>query len=168
MLFFDEKFKTDKLRYLLQCLMAAAVVFAILLALDTIRDAAVIAALGASSFIAFTMPHMNVSHPRFLIGGYVVGIITGCGSHHLLRASSSVQAVSEHATLLLMLFGALAVGLAIFTMVITNTEHPPAASLALGLAINGCTLEEVLLILIGIVTLALAKHFLKPLLRNLI
>lgn len=32
--------------------------------------------------------------------------------------------------------GALAISLAVFTMVVTRSEHPPAAALALGLVLN--------------------------------
>ena len=67
-----------------------------------------------------------------------------------------------------MLFGGLAVGLAIFVMVITNTEHPPAASIALGLVLNGFEPRVILFILLGIVSLSVIKLALKPILKNLL
>ena len=67
------------------------------------------------------------------------------------------------------LCGALAVGLAIFVMVITDTEHPPAAGLALGLVLNeACDARVLAVVLIGILALSLAKEVLKPLLIDLL
>lgn len=165
MVFFDEKFKSDKLRYLLQCFLAVVAVGIVLLVLDAVSNAAIIAALGASSFIAFTMPHVNVSKPRFMIGGYLVGIGTGCAFRVLMKQLSLTGGESA---LPYVLFGAVSVGFAIFVMVITNTEHPPAASLALGLVLNGCEPKVILFILIGIVSLTLIKWALKPVLKNLL
>jgi CBS-domain-containing membrane protein len=39
--------------------------------------------LGLSTFIAFTMPKVEVSKPRIMIGGYIVGIVVGCLCHYL-------------------------------------------------------------------------------------
>jgi CBS-domain-containing membrane protein len=161
----DEKFKGDKLRYLLQSLLATVVVCVLLLVLDTVTNAAVIAALGASSFIAFTMPHANVSKFRYLIGGYLMGILAGV----LCRAAMNALHLSNQgATAAYVLFGGVAVGVAIFLMVITNTEHLFAASLALGLVLNGFDLRVVLCIMLGIVALAVIKLLLKPILKNLL
>jgi CBS-domain-containing membrane protein len=164
---FDDKFKTHKLRYLLQSLIAMVTVFIILLVLDAVRNAAIIAALGASSFIAFTMPHANVSKPRYLIGGYVVGIASGCVCRALIAGTGIIARYPE-SNVPYVIFGAIAVGLAIFVMAITSTEHPPAASLALGLVLNGCEPRVLLFILIGIVSLTVIKTLSKPLLRNLL
>ena len=69
---FDRKFQVRKTRYLLQCLLlTACTIGVVLLLLNTISDTAIIAALGASSFIVFTMPGVQASKPRFLIGGYL-------------------------------------------------------------------------------------------------
>ena len=68
--------------YLYQSLFAAVVVFIILLILS-IENAVVIASIGASAFIAFTMPRQNFSRPRYLIGGYIVGILCLIGSSSL-------------------------------------------------------------------------------------
>jgi len=60
---FDEKFRDNKARYFFQCVLATVSVFVVLLILDAMTDAAVIAALGASSFVIFTMPEAQVSKP---------------------------------------------------------------------------------------------------------
>ncbi|HEX9758028.1 MAG TPA: HPP family protein [Nitrospiria bacterium] len=130
---FDEKFKSNKISYVLQCLLASSTVFIILLVLDAKNNAVVISALGASSFIAFTMPERVSSRPRYLIGGYMEGIISGGVIHALLPFISGIfsSGILNYA-----FFGALAVGLSIFLMVVIQTEHPPAAGLALALIIN--------------------------------
>jgi hypothetical protein len=59
------------------------------------------------------------------------------------------------------IFGALATGLAMLLMVITDTEHPPAASLALGFVLNEWDALTVLAVISGIVALASIKEVLK-------
>ena len=163
----DEKFKGSKGRYVFQCFLATLSVLAVLLILDVISDAAVIAVLGASSFIAFTMPEAHASRPRFMIGGYLVGIAAGGLCHYLSLAPPLAQLpVFEETSCIV--FGALAVGLAIFVMVVTDTEHPPAAGLALGLVLEEYSLTTVVVALVGIVSLSVVKAALKPALKNLL
>lgn len=166
MIIFDTKFTRDKFWYLLQCLLATVSVLLVLVALDTISNTAITASLGASCFIAFTMPHAKVSRPRFLIGGYVVGIAAGTFCYFLsqLNCLDAIVAMEQSR----LVFGALAVGLAIFVMVITNTEHPPAAGLALGLVLGKWTSLAIVIILLGIMALALLKHLIKPILKSLL
>ena len=164
---FDEKFRGNKARYILQCILATLSVLIVLLSLDAMANAAIIAALGASFFIAFTMPEAQVSRPRFLIGGYLVGIAVGSLCHYLSSVPLLMQLpISQN--LSYAVFGAISVGLAIFVMVITNTEHPPAASLALGLVLNECNYMTVGVVLIGIISLSVIKAVLKPVLKNLL
>jgi CBS-domain-containing membrane protein len=53
------------------------VVLILLVALDAVTQTVLIAALGASAFIAFAVPRSLVSSPRCMIGGYLIGIIAG-------------------------------------------------------------------------------------------
>jgi len=163
----DEKFKKNKLRYAIQCSLASLSVFLVLLILDSISNAAVIASLGASSFIAFTMPKAQVSKPRYMIGGYVVGTVTGCLCHylHLIIQSSMLEMPYNIPVITL---SAISVGMAIFLMTITNTEHPPAAGIALGLVFDGFSFLSVLIIIVGIVCLSIIKIILTPNLENLL
>jgi CBS-domain-containing membrane protein len=109
-----------------------------------------------------------MSRPRFSIGGYVIGVAAGCVGRWLcaVPALARLPVFSLHAGVLC---GALAVGLAIFVMVITDTEHPPAAGLVLGLVLNeACDARVLAVVLIGIVALSLAKEVLQPLLIDLL
>ena len=150
-----------------QCLLAALSVLVLLLVLNAAENSAVIAALGASSFIAFTLPKAKAGRPRFLIGGYVTGIIAAlvCYGISQLPMISNI-AVSENVSCAF--FGAMTVGLAIFLMVILDLEHPPAAAVALGLALNKCELRIIGVVLIGIVLLVLIRRLLRPFLIDLL
>ncbi len=66
------------------------------------------------------------------------------------------------------IFGALAVGISTFIMVITNTEHAPAAGLALGFVLNQWTWETILVVFWGIIGVSLIKTAMKPILIDLV
>ncbi len=165
---FDEKFLEDKTRYVLQCILATLAIFWVLFFLDIISDGIVIASLGASSFIAFTMPKTQSSKPRFLIGGYCVGIFTGSIFHFIQYVVYNIYRLDITQQSLGAVFGALTIGTAIFLMVITNTEHPPAAALALSTAIGNFNIYNILVALIGIITLCVIKGILGRYLKNLL
>jgi CBS-domain-containing membrane protein len=134
--------------------------------LDTILSTTIVATLGASTFIAFTMPHKPNSQPRNLVGGYLMGTLAGIFCNFLARLSIWTQiSIIQLSTDIV--FGAVAVGLAIFLMVVTDTEHPPAAGLALGYMLNECTLQVVIVVFIGILSLAGIKSLLKSKLIDL-
>lgn len=164
---FDEKFRNNKLSYILQCYLAALSVFVILLVFDRMSNAVVIAALGSSTFIIFTMPKAQVSKPRFVIGGYIVSISMGLLCYYLsfsplLESITIIQELSH------IVFGALSVGLAIFGMVITDTEHPPAAGLALGLILDEWSFMTIVATFAGIIILSVIRYLLRSMLQNLL
>ncbi len=167
----DRRFHKHVARYLAQCALATLAVAVILLILSEIQQAVIAASLGASSFIAFTMPHTNASRPRYLVGGYVCGMASGVAmqalGQYVVRAAGAGP-WAECPVHGAVLFGAAAVGLAIFLMVITNTEHPPAGGLALGVVLAEWDAVALLVPIVGIVALSLARLALKPVLINLI
>jgi len=166
----DRAFRKHVGRYVVQCALATLAVLAILLILDVIQHAVIIASLGASSFIAFTMPHTNAARPRYLVGGYVCGMVSGVAMHALAQAVGNPTwgEWSVDHEMVEGVFGAAAVGLAIFLMVITNTEHPPAGGLALGVVLAQWDALALAVPIVGIVALSLARLGLKPILINLI
>jgi len=152
-------------RYALQCSLAAAVVLILLMVLDAVTQTVLIAALGASVFIAFAVPRSLHSSPRCLIGGYLAGILAGSLMATLNIALEFSDVVTAHASMVV--FGALATGLAMFLMVVTKTEHPPAAALALGLVLNEWSLLTLVVVIVGVIALSICKQLILPILMDL-
>jgi len=163
----DPKFRQNKLNYIGQCVLSTLTIFIVLLVLDAIQEAAIIASLGASAFIAFGMPHAQAARPRYLLGGYAVGIFCGilCAYAAVWPPLAQLPVLQDS---LPMVFGALAVGTSIFLMVLLNTEHPPAAGVALGLVLGHCDVMTMLVVAVGILGLTAAKTAMKPYLINLL
>ena len=143
--------------YLFQSLAAALSIFIVLLFLTT-QHAVIIASIGATTFIVFAMPKSITAKPRNVIGGHIAGIIAGslCAliPHQLPLCNIAVYSCS--------------VGLSMFIMVVTNTEHPPASATALGVAIHGFSFEVTIAILTSTIVLSLIHHYCKRYLRDLI
>lgn len=164
----DPEFRPHVWRYLGQCLLATAAVMVVLALLDVMTQPVLIASLGASAFIAFTMPHAHVSETRYLIGGYAVGVVVGvCFGLAFRRIGLPAEGAARE--LAYVALGGLSVGLAIFLMVITNTEHPPAAGVALGFVVNHEWGAITVVGMMGaIAALAAVKRLLRPHLINLL
>lgn len=162
----DPKFRHNTGPYLLQCGLAAATIVVILLFLDVISHTAIIATLGASAFIVFTMPRQYCSRPRPFLGGYLVGMTVGCLCCLLSHAQFLNPLLLTPRTSSIV-FGALAVGAAILLMTITNTEHPPATGMALGLVLNEWDYQTLIFILLAILFMAGVRHLLKSKMINL-
>lgn len=151
------KFRSLWKSYLWQSCLAALTVFLVLLFLN-LEHAVGIAAIGATVFIVVAMPDNVTAKSRNIIGGHLVGFLTG----------SLCALIPQPSPWCSMMAYALAVGLSIFIMVVIDTEHPPAAATALGLGIMGFSLNAASAVVTNVVLLALAHHFLKPFLKNLI
>ena len=149
----------------MQCGLAGLVVLVLLFVFDSVTQTVLIAALGASAFIAFAVPRSPHSGPRHMIGGYMVGILAGS----LMATLASIIDLppGEHHAVII-IFGAIAISLAMFTMVVTRTEHPPAAALALGLVLNEWSLLTLLVVFGGVIGLSIIKQLILPALLDLI
>ncbi len=142
--------------YLYQSFLATVIVFAVLLAL-TLQHAVVIASIGATAFIVFTMPRNITAKPRRVIGGHIVGLLSG-----------SLCALIPHpSTLSLIIVLSLAVGISICLMVALDVEHPPASGTSLGTAITGFSPDVMIAVLTSSLILSLAHHFSKRFLKDL-
>jgi len=152
--------------YVFQSLAAALVLMLILYVLDVTIHATIVAAIGSTTFIVFAMPHSLTAKPRNVIGGHLMGILSGALCFLLLRALPPTGAPAwqvAHITLY-----ALAVGLSILAMVATDTEHPPAAGTALGMAASPWDWRAVAFLLASTAALSLARRMLGPRLRDLV
>lgn len=142
--------------YLYQSLLAAVVVFIVLLLL-TAEHAVVIASIGSTAFIVFTMPRNITAESRRVIGGHLIGLFSGsfCALIPHPSVFSSIIVYS------------LAVGISILLMVALDAEHPPAGGTALGIAITGFSPNVAIAVLTSSILLSLAHHFFKRFLKDL-
>jgi CBS-domain-containing membrane protein len=163
----DKKFRKNTLKYIFQCVLATLTILAVLFFLNILNETAIITALGASAFIVFTMPTQYSSDSRRLLGGYIVGLVVGFIFYIVSTLDFGTNVIGNH-TSSLIIFGSLAVGSAIFIMAVTNTEHAPAAGIALGLVINKWDYLTIIFIIIAIVWMHGVKTMLKKYLMDLI
>ncbi|HEY68519.1 MAG TPA: HPP family protein [Thermoflexia bacterium] len=142
--------------YLFQSLLATLTVLIVLLFLS-IEQAVIISSIGATAFIVFAMPRSITARPRGVIGGHLVGLLSGslCA---LIPQPSLIHSIIVYS---------LAVGLATFVMVVIDTEHPPAAGTALGVAIKGFSPKVALAVVTSAVILSLVHHLFRPRLKDL-
>ena len=164
----DRKLRGNVSRYIFQCGLATLTIIIILLLLNVFEHTAIIASLGATAFIAFAMPNAKSSSTRRLLGGYAVGLIAGCLLSCLATRSLTPGFVERPALPYIVICGGFAVGLSIFLMVITNTEHPPAAGIALGLVLNVWSHKTIIVIASAILIMAIARKLLKSRMVDLV
>ena len=153
----DQKFKPYWKNYLFQTLCATIFVSLILLFSEMV-DMIIIASIGASTFVLFAMPKYPQARDRNLIGGQLIGLI--CGSLFSLVPHSSFYSD--------VMVDALAVGLTFFIMVLTETEHPPAAGTALGVVVAGFSLEIAISVIASVMLLSLIHRCLRRFLIDLV
>ena len=143
--------------YVFQSLFATLIIFVVLLALSS-QQAVIIASIGSTAFIVFAMPNSIAARPKNIIGGQLVGFACGylCGliPHDAFFLVSAVVY-------------SLAVGLSMFIMVVTDTEHPPASGTALGVAISGFSPKVLIALIASVVALSVVHRVFKRYLRDL-
>ena len=157
MRFIDEKFKKYPEKYIYQSMMATLFIFIVMYFIDIIDHSAIVASMGASSFIVFTLPKQDIARPRLVLGGYFVGILVGILCCYFGVQIVGGQELLQKHNILRALLASVSVGLAIFIMVVTNTEHPPAAGIALGLVFNPWNIKTLLFIIIAALVLSCIK-----------
>ena len=151
------EFKQLWTNYLFQSILCTLCVLAVLWVLGE-GQYVIIAAVGASSFIVFAMPKSVTAQPKSIIGGYLIGLGIGSLSWLIPQPSFAYQIIVYAAV----------VGLTMFAMVTTDTEHPPACGTALGVAISGWSLSVTLTILVSAIILATAHVLLARFLKDLV
>ena len=162
----DKTFKQSPKSFIIQSVLAVITVAIILYFVEVLTHAAIVAALGASAFVVFAMPRSITARSRSLIGGHIVGLLSGTVCHYVFLAGPLGKFINGAEFAVIFIY-ALAVGLAIFLMVITNTEHPPAAGTALGIVTHEWTYQTIIFIVVFAVSLAIVKVLLRRYLKNL-
>ena len=163
----DKSFTRAPKSYILQSLLATVAIAIILYFVEVLTHAFIIAALGASTFIVFAMPHSITAQPRRLIGGHTIGLITGSVCYFAFIVGP-VEELTVNWEFITWVVCALSVGLSIFLMTITDTEHPPASATALGIVAHGWSYQVVIFVLLSAISLAIIRRLLRGRLRDLI
>ena len=163
----DSKLKGSLKAYIFQSILATVSIVLVLIFLDILEHGALIATLGASAFIVFIMPHSYISMSKQVLGGYGIGIVCGVLCFLLIAGFSSLFRFIP-AKAFIVIFGALAVGVAVFLMAVLNLEHPPAVGISLGLVLNQWNHQTLIFILFAVIIMLTAKKMLQPVLIDLI
>ena len=163
----DPNFNRRLPNYMFQSGLATVSLIVIVLLQDAVLRAAIVVAIASSAAIVFVVPHSIAASPRKVVGGHVVAVATGSIFAWVLMMPALASA-AEGSRYLADIMAALAVGLAILIMGITNTEHPPAAGTALGLVVQGWTGSAVGFVLVGAVVLTVVRIALIRRLVNLV
>ena len=164
---FDRKFASNMPSYLFQCGLATLSMVAIILLVDVIFRPVVVVAAASSAFIVFVVPHSVAATPRKVIGGHLLAVLVGTAFAGLMGLFG-IDGGLVGERLVLQVAGAVSVGFAMFGMVITNTEHPPAAATSLSLVFHEWAISSIVFILGAAFVLSAVRIALRPKLVNLL
>ncbi len=162
----DPQFHRSRKNYLIQVALATGALFAILLLVDSLSDAALAVGLGSSAIIIFLSPSYRSASPRALVGGHFLGVLIGLGCT-LLLFSSPLEEFFTDSTLRAAIMAA-SLGLLMLIMSTSDTEHPPAAGTVLGIATKPWDPLTLAIIIGAVLLLALIKFLLHRYLHDLI
>lgn len=161
----DPKLRKYLFQFIFQSFLVALSIGVVLFFLNIFTDAAIITALGATTYIIFTKPNSIYAKGRHFLGGYFVGIVVGI----MMKVPCNIPAIShifpkkEH----IIIAAALAVAFSMFLMNITDTEHAPAAGMALALVLNPWDARTIFIIIISVLILYAAKRLFEPIMHDL-
>ncbi len=162
---FDKNLRPRLKNYLFQCSLATLSLVVILLVENTLFSAAIVVSIASTAFTIFVFPNSVASTPRRVIGSQIVAILSGSLIFAILHISA-VESVAADVQLVTNVAAALAVGLGILMMVATNTEHPPAAGVALGIVIDPWQWSAIVFVLAGALALSIVRIILRPKMIN--
>jgi CBS-domain-containing membrane protein len=149
-----DKLKRLWVYYFLQSLLAGVALLVLVLVLGKDRMVAV-SAMGATAFIVFAMPTDASAQTRNVIGGHLVGLVSGT-----IFYFASLPYFVEYP---------LVVGIAVFLMVALDVEHPPAAGTALAVVISEVYPVDVFVaVMVGAVVLSQCRYYLRHYLKDLV
>ena len=165
---FDPRLKRHALNYAFQPVLATLALLTILLVGDVVLNAAIVDAMASTVFTIFVVPDSIASTPRRVVGGHTAGVVAGSAVAAVVTVLEIPMAADSARGALLVTVAALTVGLSMVLMVLTNTEHPPAAGAALGLVIHDWSLWSEGVIIVSAVALSILRAALRPRLANLL
>ena len=141
---------------LLQSLLASLTIFVIFI-LVSLEHALLVASMGATAFIVFASPKSEAARPKNVLGGHLIGLLSG----------APFSLIPHEFLLAFALACSAAVGLSVLLMVLAKAHHPPASGTALATAVSGISLGLVLGVLLSSLVMCLAHLLLGRKLRDL-
>jgi len=153
----DPNFRKNWRAYVAQSLLAAVILLDIMWFWGVFAHAILVASIGSTAFILFTMIDSPTARARNAIGSHALCGLIGAVCA-FIPGSIGADAVR----------GAFAVGISIFVMVVTDTEHPPAAGTALAFALSGWDAAVYFHLLLFAVTLWALAYLMRPWMRSLV
>jgi len=139
--------------YLAQSALAACALAVLFLILGEARMV-LISAIAATAFIVFALPTTASAQANVVIPSHLIGLAAGT-----IFAFTSLPFSIECP---------IAVGIAIFLMVLFDIEHPPAAGTAIAAVIHNASLDVWAAVSVSVLVLSLTRHLLRNHLRNLL
>ena len=152
--------------FVFQAALATLVMLAILTFVHSLSSAAIAAGLASSVVGIFVGPSNRTAQVRSVVGGHGVALVLGSIFSFILFFGP-VETYLIDVDYLRNFSYAFAVGMAMLLMAITNTEHPPAAGTALGMASREFDILIFLSIIGAVALLAVMKLAIRPYLRDL-
>jgi len=163
----DPKFRHSYKQYFFQAALATVAMAVILLFVDSLSSAAIAAGLGSSIIGIFINPTGATARLRAVVGGHLMALILGSVFSFILF-SGSIEAFTADQSQFHAIMMAVSVGLLILVMAVTDTEHPPAAGIVIGMASRDWTPEVFMAILGALVLITAIKLALKRQLKDLL
>lgn len=126
-------------------------------------------ALSSSCYIVFGRPSSITADPWNIIGGYLIGMVSG----ELIRLLSiqtypvTMDFMNNPYFHIMGMFAAISVGLALVVMAVLNLEHPPAAGLALVLVLDVRDYRVLAVIFVAVIALTVIRVGLRKYLLDL-
>ena len=136
----DPKFSAHPGRYLFQGVLATIAMLAALFLVDSLSNAALAAGLAASVVIIFINPCGRAAQLRSVVGGHGLALVLGSAFSFFLFTGPVETFLDDTGKVRVVVFAVL-VGISILVMAITDTEHPPAAGITIGIASREWELE---------------------------
>ncbi|MQG41680.1 MAG: HPP family protein [SAR202 cluster bacterium] len=129
----DPKFRHRYEQCFLRAFLAFVAVAIILLFVESPSSAAIAAGLGSSVVGIFINPNGATARLRAMVGGHTMALLLGSVFSFILFAGSIETFTVDHSQFHALIM-ALSVGLLFLVMAITDTDHPPAGGIAIGMA----------------------------------
>lgn len=158
----DNKIKQNLKRYTIQVSLATVALFCTFVAEQVLvggqeARAIIVAAIASTAFILFISPFSTAARPRSVIGSHLIAVVVSTPLA-LIAESTFGLSVSTAVPYVFGLYAAVGVGLTMFLMASTNTEHPPAAGTALAVVAHGFDWDLVLFMAIAVAILVVIQR----------